>query len=100
MLYRIVPAEAESGLVVRLTYADGAVVRFDVAPLIRQGGVYQHLADPAVFARVSVGERGRFIEWPGEIDFCADALCLDAEARSKLDVTDGVAPGQTARPEG
>jgi hypothetical protein len=27
---------------------------------------------------VHVGERGRSIEWPGEIDFCADALWFEA----------------------
>jgi hypothetical protein len=37
-------------------------------------GVFATLADPAVFAQVRVGERGRSPEWPGEIDFCADAL--------------------------
>lgn len=30
-----------------------------------------------LFARASVGERGRSLVWPGEIDFCADALWFD-----------------------
>jgi len=25
-----------------------------------------------------IGERGRSLEWPGEIDFCADALWFEA----------------------
>ncbi len=32
----------------------------------------------AVFGTVSVGRRGRFLEWPGELDFCADALWFEA----------------------
>src|ERR1700678_3104482 len=41
-------------------------------------GVFAALTDPAVFAQVRVGERGRSLEWPGEIDFCADALWFEA----------------------
>jgi hypothetical protein len=41
-------------------------------------GVFAALANPAVFRQVMVGERGRSLEWPGEIDFCADALWLEA----------------------
>ena len=38
----------------------------------------QGVADPAVFARVNVGQRGRSLEWPGEIDFRADALWFES----------------------
>ena len=41
-------------------------------------GVFAPLADPAFFARVAVGRRGRSLEWPGELDFCADALWFEA----------------------
>jgi len=44
--------------------------------LIGKGGLAA-LADPKVFAQVKVGERGRSLEWPGEIDFCADALWFE-----------------------
>ena len=80
-MHTIEDAVAEPDSRVRLKYSDGKVVIFDVAPLIRRGGVYRSLGDPDVFARVSVGERGRFIEWPGNIDFCADALRMAAEER-------------------
>jgi hypothetical protein len=36
--------------------------------------VFARLADPDVFLQVGIGEHGRSLEWPGEIDFCADAL--------------------------
>jgi hypothetical protein len=29
-----------------------------------------------------VGEGGRYIEWPGELDFCADALWLQEHAHA------------------
>jgi hypothetical protein len=62
---------------VRVTWANGGktVNRFDH----RLGtGVFAAAAGPAVFAQVRVGEGGRSLEWPGEIDFCADALWFEA----------------------
>jgi hypothetical protein len=37
------------------------------------------LADKAVFSAVKVAHDGIAIEFPGEIDFCADALRIDGE---------------------
>jgi hypothetical protein len=61
---------------VRVTWANGetTINRFD--HLVGKG-VFAAVADPAVFAQVRVGERGRSLEWPGEIDFCADALWFE-----------------------
>ena len=55
-------------------YFGGGEVIFDFKPLIERGGVFARLADPRFFAQAAVGERGRSIEWPGGLDFCADAL--------------------------
>lgn len=63
---------------VRLTYSDGSIVFYNVGPLINQGGVFAVLRDIEVFNRVEVGERGRYLSWPNEIDLCADALWLEA----------------------
>jgi hypothetical protein len=57
-----------------LVYSDGVQVVIDFNPLIERGGVFASLADPMFFARVTVGEGGRYIVWPGDLDFCADAL--------------------------
>jgi hypothetical protein len=61
---------------VTLTWANGetTVNRFD--HLVGKG-VLAAVTDPAVFTQVRVGERGRSLEWPGEIDFCADALWFE-----------------------
>ncbi len=74
----IVGAEADAAsLSVRLAWADGSttVARFDH---LAGKGVFAPLADPAFFGQVAVGRRGRSLEWPGEIDFCADALWFEA----------------------
>ena len=77
MLHVITEAVPERVGVVRLRYADGLVVRVDLAPALAQGGVFSGLAEPVIFGQVRVGPRGRSIEFPGEIDFCADALRRD-----------------------
>ena len=70
--------------ILQITYADGEVVLVDFKPIIAEGGVFAPLADPQFFAQVSVAPRGRFIQWPGEIDFCADALWLEGEHHGAL----------------
>jgi hypothetical protein len=65
---------------VRITYEGGEAIIIDFGPVVRQGGVFTPLADPGFFAQVSVDPRGRAIRWPGDIEFCADALWLQAHA--------------------
>ncbi|GGA31829.1 DUF2442 domain-containing protein [Okeania sp. KiyG1] len=36
------------------------------------------------FSQVKLGEGGRYIEWDGEIDFCADALWFEAHPNDNL----------------
>lgn len=75
-IQQVVP-QRDFGL--QLIYSDGETVSIDFKPIIAEGGVFAPLADPQFFAQVSLGARGRFIQWPGEIDFCADALWLDGQ---------------------
>jgi hypothetical protein len=58
-------------------YADTGLVEVDVRPLIEKGGVFAPLADRTLFAKVRLGDDGRYVEWPGELDLCADALWLE-----------------------
>jgi len=62
---------------VAVTWANGETTVSGFRHVVGKG-VFAALADPAVFAQVRVGERGRSLEWPGEIDFCADALWFEA----------------------
>jgi hypothetical protein len=61
---------------VKVMWANGetTVNRFD--HLVGKG-VFAAFTDPAFFAQVRVGERGRSLEWPGDLDFCADALWFE-----------------------
>ena len=61
-----------AGAVVEVTYADGETIEANFGPLIEQGRVFASLGDPDYFGKVSVGEGGRYLEWPGGLDFCAE----------------------------
>ena len=60
-----------------LVYADGSHSVVDFLPRIERGGIFTPLRDLTFFRQASIGEDGRTIEWPGEVDFCADSLWLD-----------------------
>lgn len=64
---------------VRLHYGPEAV-EVDFAPLAERGGVYAPLADRTYFAQAAIGGQGRYLTWPDELDFCADALWLEAHS--------------------
>lgn len=68
---RVVPRPDHEVL---LYYSDRVQIVVDFDPVISRGGVFASLAARDIFAQVTVGEGGRYIEWPGGIDFCADAL--------------------------
>ncbi len=62
---------------VALTWANGERTVSRFRHLVGKG-VFAAFSDPAFFAQVRVGEGGRSLEWPGELDFCADALWFEA----------------------
>jgi hypothetical protein len=66
------------GFILALRFDDGFTGTVDFKPVIKKGGVFKDLGDPRFFAQVTIGERGRSVVWPGDIDFDADALYLTA----------------------
>ncbi len=88
MLRTIRSVAPEANYKLRLTYSDGETIVVDFTPVIQRGGVFAPLSDPAFFSQVSIGERGRYIQWPGELDFCADALWLEGHASEGLEATE------------
>jgi hypothetical protein len=81
MLHKIKSVRPKQGQVLELAFDDGAILDFDVSPLISSGGVWNALANQAEFAKVTISSDGRYIEWPGELDICADALWLQTRKR-------------------
>src|SRR5438132_12317621 len=76
---------------VALTWANGATTVSRFSHLVGKG-VFAPFAEPAFFAQARVGEGGRSLEWPGELDFCADALWFKAHPED--------APEQSPQPTG
>jgi hypothetical protein len=64
-------------LSVALRWANGATTVASFRHLAGKG-VFAAFNDPAFFARAAIGERGRSLEWPGELDVCADALWFES----------------------
>jgi hypothetical protein len=87
MLHVIQNAMVESAHTLSVRFTDGHEGVITLERLTQCGGVVQALRDPLVFERVTVGSGGRYLTWPGDIDFCADALWQatqqDAEQKSR-----------------
>jgi len=80
MLKRITKASPQPGYRVELTFEDGEVVIADFNSVTRRGGVFVPMANPEFFSQVRVEEGGRVLSWPGDLEFCADALWLETKA--------------------
>lgn len=79
MMHTITHAQPEPDYRVRLVYATGETIIVDIKPYIERGGIFAALAEPSLFDQVAIGAYGRYIAWPGDIDFCADALWLKGQ---------------------
>lgn len=73
-MQKICHAVPEKDFSLRLAFSDGTTTVVDFKPVIKRGGIFAPLADPAFFEKVALDEHGRYIAWPGDLDFCADAL--------------------------
>lgn len=65
----------------RLTFSDGLVRELDFDGVL-QGGVFEPLADPEFFGRVSVDENVGTIAWPNGVDLDPDVLHGDFDPAS------------------
>jgi hypothetical protein len=81
VIRKVAPAQ---GLTLNLWFDEEPnPVPMDFAPKAARGGVFAPLSDPSHFARFSIGERGRFLAWPDDLEFCADALWLEAHGKGE-----------------
>jgi hypothetical protein len=94
--YLIKQVQALGGHRLRLLYAHGGVVEKDFAPVIAIGSAFTALSDPDFFTQAKIGAGGRTLEWPGELDFCADALWFEAHPEDYAKFLDSI--GAVAAP--
>lgn len=59
----------------QLEFVDGVVGIVDLSAKVG-AGVFAVWQDQGVFAQARVGQSGQ-VEWPGDIDLCADTLYLE-----------------------
>jgi Protein of unknown function (DUF2442) len=83
---KLVSAVPVGGYRLRLTYSDGFEGEVDFADTVAEGGIFAFMQDPKRFATVQVAHNGMALLWiddEGEdIDFCADAQRMHAEANA------------------
>jgi len=72
--WRVIKVEALPGFRLRVAFADGLTGIVDMARLVHspQAGVFAALADPALFAQVTLDYGA--VAWPGELDLAPDAM--------------------------
>ena len=75
-MHKVTKVNALSNYRLELVFDDGTRGTVDLSRLVGKG-VFAAFSDPDFFAQVGVGDRGRSLIWPGEIDFCADALWFE-----------------------
>jgi hypothetical protein len=102
-LYRITHVDVPRYPILRLTFDDGFAGEVDFSDTIAGAGVMALLQDPAVFARVEIGDGGRSLGWVDaqgdDVDFCADALRFKVEEHVVRDRAARFAAGKTAAAE-
>jgi hypothetical protein len=68
-----------------LSFGDGVEGTVDFSQRVGKG-VFAPWVDYTFFRQAAVGEGGRTLTWPGELDFCADALWLQVTGRPPADL--------------
>lgn len=72
-----------------LRFDDGVEGEADFASHVGQG-VFVPWTNYALFRQAALGEGGRTLTWPGELDFCADALWLQVTGKRPEDLFPGL----------
>jgi hypothetical protein len=70
---------------VEITWEEGEVSMLSLHETVAKSGVFASLSDPKIFGQLKIGEGGRWLEWPGEVDICADALWYQAHPDAKIE---------------
>ena len=60
-------------------------------------GVFTSWTDYGFFRQAAIGEHGRTLTWPGELDFCADALWLQVTGKRAEELFPNVRQGRPTR---
>ncbi len=70
--------KALGDLSLEITWEDAEVSLVSLGATVAKGGVFAPLGDPEMFAKVEIGEGGRWLQWPDDVDICTDDLWYQA----------------------
>lgn len=73
-LHRVNSVKATGEHAVRVRFENSKTFSIDLKALVHHSKGLKSLRDPAAFARVTLGEGGHSIEWPGDLDIGADTV--------------------------
>ena len=82
---KIVACKVLENYRVWLRFDDGVEGEADFSALAGQG-VFAPWTDYGFFRQAVIGEHCRTLTWPGELDFCADALWLQVTGKRPEDL--------------
>lgn len=85
LMTRIVAFEVLDHYRLRLRFDDGVEGEAEFSAHVGKG-VFAPWSDYGFFGQASIGEHGRTLTWPGELDFCADALWLQVTGKQPEDL--------------
>lgn len=68
----VVSVKAESDFMLDIRFADGVRKRYDMKPVIAEGGVFNKIAEPQIFATVYAD--GTTVSWRGNVDIAPEEL--------------------------
>jgi len=87
--YRIASVSPLPQSRLRVEYVGGTVVEVDMAPLIARSRAFGHLADPAKFAAVHVGDYGWSAAWDDTAELDSDRLVeMALEQQGRIDAVE------------
>ena len=71
---RILEIKPQDDYIVKIDFNDGAIVYLDLKKYFLPNSIFLSLQDIDIFRKVKIARNGRALEFPFELDFCADSL--------------------------
>lgn len=81
---KIISAEALAGFRLEIRFDDATTGTVDLSDLAGRG-VFSVWQQPGMFEQVKINDEGA-LQWPGEIDLCADSLYLRTTGKKPEEV--------------
>ena len=68
----VTSVKVESDFWLLISFADGSLRRYDMKPVIAEGGVFKKIAQESIFSKAYAD--GTTVSWPGDVDISPEEL--------------------------